>query len=343
MNIMKTMLLDLVEADELIQIIKERYVDSGKLKYGWKSNVDKSYDFGHWNASVLNNSKYHHFDHSVMPYIDKHQEVKLLWDLIQSKIGKRCLLRAYVNGYTFGTDAYYHVDDIWIKQKHGDVLSETIIVYLNDEWNKDWGGETSIVNEQDDIEYSVLPKRNRVLVFDSNKFHSARPLSRICPELRSVLVFKTIDYSCLSEEVKFIHDLGKEEPHSGKTFFEHLYNVSMLLEFLDQRKELCAAGMFHSIYGTEFYSYSMGETIERDTIKNLIGEYAESLVYEFCNLENRFNSIIENTKNYDSQFRKDMLYLEYANLIEQNSKRIYDSKIEELNKEIKKLESNGDN
>jgi hypothetical protein len=338
---MQTSVIDLHEADDIVRSIKEKYVDSGGLKYGWKSNKDKSYDFGHWNKTLLTNSKHHYYDHSVMPYINKHSEIKLLWEMIQSKIGKRCLLRAYINGYTFGTDAYYHVDDIWIKQQHGDVLSETIIVYLNDEWNKDWGGETSIINEHEEIEYSVLPKRNRVLVFDSNKFHSARPLSRICPELRSVLVFKTIDFKCLSPEVKFIHDLGADEKHSGKSFFEHLYNVSMLLEMFEQRKEVCSAGLFHSVYGTEFYSYSNSKTVERETVKELIGEYAESLVYEFCNLENRLETIINNSKNYSESFRKDMLFLEYANLIEQNNRRAYDRQIEELHNEILKLEKNG--
>jgi hypothetical protein len=334
---MSTILLQLDECESLISKIRTKYIESG-LTYGWKSNVNKSYDFGHWNKKVLDNSKFHYYDHSVMPFIGSHHEVDQLWSIIQSKIGKRCLLRSYVNGYTFGTDAYYHIDDNWIVEKFGsNVLTETIIVYLNETWDKDWGGETSILNSDNEIEYSVLPKTNRVLIFDSNKFHSARPLSRICPELRSVLVFKTIDYSCLSKEVDFIFKHSIDLKHSGKTFFEHLYRVSLILEQLDQTKEVCAAGLYHSVYGTEHYQYDGSENVKREEIKELIGEYAESLVYEFCKLEDRMNILLYNKNNYEDSFRKDLLFIEYANLIEQNSGRKYDSQIEQIYSELLKL------
>jgi hypothetical protein len=334
---MSTILLQLDECESLISKIRTKYIESG-LTYGWKSNVNKSYDFGHWNKKVLDNSKFHYYDHSVMPFIGSHHEVDQLWSVIQSKIGKRCLLRSYVNGYTFGTDAYYHIDDNWIVEKFGsNVLTETIIVYLNETWDKDWGGETSILNSDNEIEYSVLPKANRVLIFDSTKFHSARPLSRICPELRSVLVFKTIDYSCLSKEVDFIFKHSIDLKHSGKTFFEHLYRVSLILEQLDQTKEVCTAGLYHSVYGTEHYQYDGSENVKREEIKELIGEYAESLVYEFCKLEDRMNILLYNKNNYEDSFRKDLLFIEYANLIEQNSGRKYDSQIEQIYSELLKL------
>ena len=121
---------------------------------------------------------------------------------ILRKIGKRCLLKAYVNGYTYGTDAYLHRDDSWITKQYGkNSVSETIIVYLNENWNPDWAGETVIVSEEGEIELSILPKKNKVLVFDSNKLHAARPVSRSCPELRMVLVLKTVDEKCLNKEV----------------------------------------------------------------------------------------------------------------------------------------------
>jgi len=337
---MSTTLLQLDECENLITKIRTKYVERG-LTYGWKSNVDKSYDFGHWNKKILENSKFHYYDHSVMPFIEPHYEINQLWSVIQSKIGKRSLLRSYVNGYTFGTDAYYHLDDNWIVNKFGsDVLTETIIVYLNDKWDKDWGGETSILNSDNEIEYSVLPKKNRVLIFNSNKFHSARSLTRSCPELRSVLVFKTIDYSCLSKEVDFIFKHSINVKHSGKSFFEHLYRVSLLLEQFDQTKDVCAAGLYHSVYGTEHYQYDGSKNIKREEIKKLIGDYAESLVYEFCKLEDRMNILLQNKNNYESSFRKDLLFIEYANLIEQNSGRKYDSQIEQIFSELLKIKNN---
>lgn len=335
---MRTQVFDIGVCEPQINIIRDRYIATG-LQYGWKSNVHKPYDFGHWNKKILSNSKYHHYDHSIMPFIGEHKEVDYIWNTIQSKIGKRALLRTYINGYTFGTDGYYHADDNWIAEKYGtDVLTETIIVYLNQHWNKDWGGETSIVNSEGDIEFSVLPKANRVLVFDSNKLHSARPLSRICPELRSVLVFKTIDASCLSEETDYIFKKTSNLNHTGRKFFEHLYKVGIILEKYGQSKDVCAAGMFHSIYGTEFYSYEGCDRVDRQEIRGVIGEYAESLVYEFCNLKNRFEVLVNNKEKYEPSFRKDLLFIEFANLIEQNFNKKYDQQIGTVYNEIQRIE-----
>jgi hypothetical protein len=331
------MLFDLDGHENLIARIRAKYVDEG-LSYGWKSNVEKTYDFGHWNKRILDSSKYHYYDHGKMPFIGSHAEVNQIWLSIQSKIGDRCLLRSYINGYTYGTDAYYHIDDHWIVKKYGpNVLTETVIVYLNNTWNKDWGGETSILSSDNEIEFSVLPKSNRVLVFDSNKFHSARPLSRACSALRSVLVFKTIDKSCLSKEVEYILKHCANLKHTDGTFFEHLYRTSIFLERLEQTKEVCAAGLFHSIYGTEFYKYEGCSDVRRDDIKALIGEYAESLVYEFCKLENRVNVLLDNKNNYNDSFRKDLLFIEYANLLEQNINKRYDFEISRIYSELLKF------
>lgn len=335
---MQTQVFEIEECEPLINVIRGKYVATG-LQYGWKSNVDKPYDFGHWNKKILDNSKYHYYDHGVMPFIESHKEIGYIWDTIQKRIGKRALLRTYINGYTFGTDGYYHVDDSWIVEKHGpDVLTETIIVYLNQHWNKDWGGETSIVDSEGDIEFSILPKANRVFVFDSTKLHSARPLSRICPELRTVLVFKTIDFKCLSKETDYIFKKTSTLQHTGRSFFEHLYKVGTILERYGRSKDVCAAGMYHSIYGTEFYNYEGSSQVDREEIKGIIGEYAESLAYEFCRLQNRFDVLVNNKNNYDPSFRKDLLFIEFANLIEQNFNRNYDLQIERVHNELQRLE-----
>jgi hypothetical protein len=56
----------------------------------------------------------------------------------------------------------------------------------------DWGGETIIIGEDGEIEKSIIPKFGRMLIFDSQLEHAARPLSRMCKDLRMVLVFKTM-------------------------------------------------------------------------------------------------------------------------------------------------------
>lgn len=317
-----------------IEAVKNKYVHSG-LKYGWPANLNKPYDQGHWNKQILNNSRFFPYDHGSMPYIRRHPEVEKIWNSIQETLGSRGLLRCYVNGYTFGTDGYAHVDDGWVNERYGkDALSETVILYLNDKWDIDWAGETVIFDDDREIEGSVLPKYGRILVFDSKKLHAARPLSRICPVLRSILVFKTVDKKINSPEVDFLLKHTDRIPHSGKTFFEHLYNTMRILENKNKKKEICAAGMFHAIYGTEFFKYKNPE-IDRTSIKNVIGEYAESLVFEFCNLSNRLQSLLSNSKNFDEQFRKDLLEIELANLQEQNQNGNYTGQIKLIEDALK--------
>jgi len=310
--------------------IQTRYINSG-LSYGWKANHEKAYDQGHWNRKILSNSRTLPFDHEKMPYIDRHPEVKNLWNVVQNLIGKRSLLRSYINAYTFGTDGYAHQDDTWISKNFGeDALSETIIIYLNETWNIDWAGETVIFDQELEIEKSVLPKYGRILVFDSNKLHAARPISRACSDLRSVLVFKTIDPKINSPEVEYLLEKTKDSKHSDKSFFEHLYNTMLILEQYTPNRDVLLAGLFHAVYGTEYYKFQC--PFNREEVKNIIGNYSEILVKEFCTIENRFNTLIENKNNYSEEFRKDLLLIELANLSDQNESGRYQSNIDHIKK-----------
>jgi hypothetical protein len=179
-----------------------------------------------------------------------------------------------------------------------------------------------VFDNNKEIETAVLPKYGRVLSFQSSKLHAARPVSRACPNLRKVLVFKTVNDIVNCKEVEFLLKKTVNLLHGNKTFFEHLYNTMIILEGKKQSKDVCAAGLFHSIYGTEFYKVN-DRTITRSIIKKLIGEYAESLVHEFCNLTNRLDVLLGNLNNYKESFLKDLLMIEMANLIEQNSSGEY--------------------
>lgn len=318
----------------LLENIKRLYVNSG-LKYGWKSHINKQYDFGHWNNEIIINSTNFPIDMTDTEYLASRPEIQAIWKIITSAIGEdRSLFRVYVNGYTYGTDAYAHKDDTWMKGIGAD-SSETAIVYLNNIWDKDWGGETVIFDDEDEIEFSVLPKFGRILIFDSNKWHAARPLTRACGELRSVLVFKTIDKKIESPQVNYIKEHVKNIQHSGKTFFEHLFNTMLILENMSKdspgvSRDCILAGLFHSVYETEFFKYEKDKP-SRDTIKKLIGSYAENLVFEFCSLTNRFHTILTGEgKNYDRDFHKCLAQIEFANLMEQNTDKRYNDKLKAL-------------
>lgn len=325
---------DFVAAPRLLDAVRAKYVDVG-MKYGWKSNSKISYDHGHWNHLILSNSKYFKYDMSALPAMSKHPELAVIWNLIKQQLGDRILVRCYINGYTFGTDAYAHIDDKNITAKFGeDALSETVIIYLNKKWNRDWSGETVIYNG-DEIERSVLPKFNRMLTFNSALFHAARPVSRSCPDLRLVLVFKTGAKHINDKRIDFLMPLVKDMPHSGRTFLDHLINVMRLLERYHMPKEVCAAGLFHSIYGTEYYKADLG--ISRETVRELIGSYAEYLVHEFCTLRNRLQTLLTNANKYPPHVLRDLLYIELANLEDQNSSGKTTGRIKLIKKELARL------
>lgn len=324
-----------------LERVRRKYVRGG-MTYGWKANVENPDDQGHWNRRILNNSKLFPFDHAAMPFIDKHPEIKELWEIVQEVVGDRALLRCYTNGYTYGTDGYAHKDDPWIQRQFGpDALSETAILYLNPEWDRDWAGETVLYNDNNDVELSILPKEGRLFIFDSNKFHAARPVSRICKVLRSVLVFKTLDPKYVSKEVKFIYDQTYNHKHSGKTFFEHLFNTMLMLEEQRLDKDIVLAGLYHSVYGTEFYDFNSAN-VTREKIQDIIGTKAESYVHEFCQLTNRFETILNNTNNYDYDMWYALLNIEGANLFEQNSDGRYTPQLIQINDKLAEMHRDGE-
>jgi len=309
--------------EPLIDEIRDLYISNGRgMSYGWKSNPRRTYDYGHWNNMLLKSSRVVGYDHNELPYINAHPKIQELWDQIQKVIGDRVLVRAYVNGYTYGTDAYYHKDDIWIKDEYGpDAVSETILIYMNEEeWDRDWGGETTFLDDNDNFKGAAFPKRNRGVIFNSDIWHSARGLTRACPVFRSVLVFKTAGPEYNQSFVKWIKDRTDEIPHSGITLFEHLHRTALIAESGKQvGPEVVKAALYHSVYGTEFFDGKLD--ITREEVIEQIGEEAEDLAYTFCDLKSRFARIYNNSEEWNEKKHYQMLILELANTLEQEMRR----------------------
>ena len=95
------------------------------------------------------------------------------------------LVRCYANAQTCGQDQRLHTDDSIDSSK-------TIIVYVNEHWGVDCGGETIIWDrEKRLITHSVLPKFRSILGFPGNAWHGVRPVSQYSDSLRMTLMFKT--------------------------------------------------------------------------------------------------------------------------------------------------------
>jgi hypothetical protein len=84
----------------------------------------------------------------------------------------------------------------------------------------------------------------------------------------------------------FLVGMGVEEvPHTHKSYLAHLIAVFRALEALGCPHDVCRAGMFHSIYGTERFQGFTLPLERRGAVRALIGERAERLAYLNCAMD----------------------------------------------------------
>ncbi len=81
--------------------------------------------------------------------------------------------------------------------------------------------------------------------------------------------------------VDFLVRLGTDEvPHTGeKGFLTHLIGVYRDLESWGCDRDVCRAGLFHSIYGTQKFQLFCLPLDRRSEVQQLIGERAERLAW----------------------------------------------------------------
>jgi hypothetical protein len=81
----------------------------------------------------------------------------------------------------------------------------------------------------------------------------------------------------------YLLGLGTDKvAHTQKNFLAHLIGVYRYMEARGCGEELCRAGMFHSIYGTELFQGFKLPVERRPEVRELIGEWAERLAYLNC-------------------------------------------------------------
>jgi hypothetical protein len=179
-------------------------VISKSNNYCWKFSRSDKNDDVYWTVFVYG-STYSKTKNDTFLENFSNEEVKKCWGFIKSKfhpiITENNLDSCYLNGLTHGIEAHAHVDN-----KNSDNFV-TIICYVCESWNSHWCGETCFYNMDysenpaDEIYYSheiiksVLPRYNRIVMFDGKTVHSVRPLSKTFRGLRKTLMFKLKDVS----------------------------------------------------------------------------------------------------------------------------------------------------
>jgi hypothetical protein len=72
--------------------------------------------------------------------------------------------------------------------------------------------------------------------------------------------------------------------HPSGTLLEHLRGTYEQLERWGCSEELCRAGLYHSVYGTEYFNKRTVPLEARDEVRSAIGDRAEEIAYLYCAL-----------------------------------------------------------
>lgn len=260
-----------------------RLVAQEPLVYGSRSNF-KTDPHGHWNRkfaaggpdNLADVSDTLEADETVAP-------VNAAWTFLRdTRLTGSVLIRCYLNGYTYGTDGYFHTDS-----QRAD--EHTTILYVNDYWEPDWAGETVFLGGGGDIIKAVLPRRNRAVIFPSHVQHAGRAVSRKCMILRKTLIFKARqrrgnDFEKLSGFLRKVGAVNRDH-ESGGTLHDHLVRTFSLLEGKGLERSVCFGGGLHAIYGTSAFGPGVLTRDARADVASEFGERAEELAQLFSVLK----------------------------------------------------------
>lgn len=93
-------------------------------------------------------------------------------------------------------NAYNHGDSSWVHKDSEKTSDRTVLLFLNDYWDVNWGGEFALF-ENDDLIKAFTPKPGRYICFPSNVAHAARPVSREAAYPRIAIAFQCTNDSNL--------------------------------------------------------------------------------------------------------------------------------------------------
>lgn len=93
----------------------------------------------------------------------------------------------------------------------------------------------------------------------------------------------TLSFEGAAPLVEFLEGMGATAVrHSRRTFLHHLVGTAALLERWGARADVCKAGLFHSVYGTEVFRQAVLPFDARASVRAKLGDDAERLAYLFC-------------------------------------------------------------
>jgi len=160
--------------DNILPINVAKRIDDEINNLRWSYNYfsTKVTKQPHWNILFGNNKShiYNPIFNAVCDRVKDHVKLKLK--------------RVYVSAHTYGIEPPIHKDDGYY----------TIIYYPKLNWESHWLGGTALWNDDRvDIDKYCNYVGNRAFIFKAETYHQAMPVSKLCYELRSVIILKTVE------------------------------------------------------------------------------------------------------------------------------------------------------
>jgi len=109
-------------------------------------------------------------------------------DVLMDAIDNYKLRRSWIIVSSPLTKYYWHVDVSDPSNK-----SKTLLYYVNDKWDEEWGGETMFSNDDGECEYCVPYKPGRIVIFDGSIAHKPGVISPRAEEFRFIYVMQFVD------------------------------------------------------------------------------------------------------------------------------------------------------
>lgn len=164
-------------------------LDSVKKYHNFLEIIDFNEAYKHlnkpkWNVQCSDPKFEEHKIFWKMSLVDEKFFTHYLFVKIQKYLRSKYIIKdVYANGQTFGQSGSIHQDSVLPNH-------ETLLIYMNTEWDINWGGETVFLDhESKDTKY-FLPDPNAALLFPSNLYHFAKAPTKEFYGIRYTIAYK---------------------------------------------------------------------------------------------------------------------------------------------------------
>lgn len=159
---------------------------------GWRASKHAPGSFWHRNF-VLSGIFSHHYSPEAVNLAMTHEALireshplaRVAQQFSEEHFAGLAFSRVWINVQGFGEDSAVHRDF----EREYDGRSRAAVWYPVPAWERDWGGDFAVFDDGEEIIRSVMVRPNRLVIFDGNPLHAARPLSRFAAERRVVVAF----------------------------------------------------------------------------------------------------------------------------------------------------------